>query len=823
MNRTWKSALGIFLAAAISFTVAACAKPDNIENDITIKSTYNTLAVERSEEIGNMREGVFEVSAAAGETDGAQIIVRPENRVSDYKVEVGDLAAADGSKIAKENLTLYVQIYARVTNGSNEFPAGYYPDCLIPFEYIEGADENFIAAGQNQGFWLDVAVPADAAAGEYAGHVKFVFDGEEISVPVSATVFDFTMPEVPAIETSYLIWRNWLIYGELDATVEKWKTYFDFLLEYNLCGYDLPVEIGDIEGYKAAVREYYPKLAAYFIPFKIEGNLEIDTDLMEQYVYAIAEISIEDKINYFDKAKYYIHTIYDECNHDAVKPVRYPKAEQCLREVAEIEDRVVERLVEEKKISDAQGEFAQSIRDIPHVMTTTYEENFAENFDVDTFCPSYNNFITSDSIHFYQDLMEQGFDIYSYSAANRGVVGSQLINDYTIAGRDIFWSKFAYGIKGDLFWNVTGYVAWWQFVGQGYGLLNDLYTQASHDGLSNGDGYMMYPGKQYNSEKPFPSLRLVMRRDGIDDYDYMSLLGENYESLQEYYGADFDVRRSLESVYDQIFSLSASKLNYSGLADMRALIADFIELSQSDAGFVVDEIEAGHDAINCTFYVKNGYDVTVNGVPCAGVEAGDGKKICISVPYGDKGILNVNVSGEDYSKTFTFGLEAKPEELNDFAGEESLNAVSVSNYGSTKAINTDPQYSMSGTSAEIILSGYIDADDTITSAFRPYVYFDVDGLAGAKYVEFEVYNASAEDFTVLVVAQNNAVTYNLDEITLKSGEWTKIKVGNFTKIDAESEGLNNIVRIGLEAKTNLIDAGSVYTRKLYIDDLYIKR
>lgn len=823
MNRIWKSAASIFLAMAMCCTLAACEKPESIENDITVKSTYNTLAVERSEEIGNMREGIFEVSAAAGETDGAQIIVRPKNRVANYTAEVGDLVAADGSKIAKENLTLYVQIYARVTNGTNDFPAGYYPDCLIPFEYIEDANENFIEAGQNQGFWLDVAVPEGTAAGDYVGYVKFGFDSEEISIPVSTTVFDFTIPSVPTIETSYLIWRNWLIYGELDATVEKWKTYFDFLLEYNLCGYDLPVEIGDIEGYKAAVREYYPKLAAFFIPFKIEGNLEIDTDLMEQYIYAIAEISLEDNINYFDKAKYYIHTIYDECNHDAVKPVRYPKAEQCLREVAQIEDRVVERLVEEQKISDAQGEFAQSIRDIPHVMTTTYEENFAENFDVDTFCPSYNNFITSDSIRFYQDLMEQGLDIYSYSAANRGVVGSQLINDYTIAGRDIFWSKFAYGIKGDLFWNVTGYVAWWQFVGQGYGLLNDLYTQASHDGLSNGDGYMMYPGKQYNSEKPFPSLRLVMRRDGIDDYNYMSLLGKNYESLQEHYRADFDVRKSLKSVYDQIFSLSASKLNYGGLADMRALIADFIELSQSGAGFVVDEIEAGHDAIECTFYVKNGYEVTVNGVPCAGVDAGNGKRIRVNVPYGDKGILNVKVSGKDYSKTFTFGLGAEPAELNDFAGEKSLNAVSVSNYGSAKAVNMDPAYSLNGMSAEIVLSGYIDADDTITSAFRPYVYFDVNGLAGTKYVEFEVYNASEEDFTVLVVALNNAVTYNLDEITLKSGEWTKIKVGNFTKISANGDGLNNIVKIGLEAKTNLINQGKVYTRKLYVDELYMKQ
>lgn len=832
MKNCCRTLLALLLAVSVCFSVAACGTDNTAENEITVKTTYNTLAVERSEDIASFRNGRFSISAAQGEADGAQVIVNPSNDVSAYTATVSDLTDADGNTISAENCTLYVQIYARVINGTNDFPAGYYPDCLIPVEYITAAGENSIGAGQNQGFWLDVFVPYDTAAGEYAGYVTFAFDGQQIAVPVSVEVFDFAMPETPTIETSYLIWKDWLIYGELDGTVEKWKTYFDFLIDFNICGYDLPVEIGDIEGYKAAVREYYDKLAAYFIPFKIEGNLEIDTDLMYRYIYAIAEISLEDGVNYFDKAKYYIHTIYDECNHDSVYATRYPKAEQVLREVGELEEKVIAQLKAEGKAGSGRmfsetvtdEEFFASIRDIPHVMTTTYDENLALNYGVDTFCPSYSNFITTDSIAFYQDLMEQGYTIYSYSAANRGVVGSQLINDYTIAGRDIFWSKYAYGIKGDLYWNLTGYLAWWQFVGRGYGLLNDLYTQASHDGLTNGDGYMLYPGKQYGSDSPFPSLRLMMRRDGIDDYDYMSLLEEEYAALSAAYGAELDVRTSLESMYDRIFSLSASKLNYQGLADMRALLARFIELAQSDAGFAVEKIEAGTDAIECSFYVKPGYTVTINGVEYTGISAGGGNKITARVPYGESGTLRVKVAGSGYSSSFTFTLGEKPEEGNSFADEASLSAVSVAaTYGSTVAVNTDRTYALSETSLKAELSGHLFDNESYNSSFHPYVYFDVDGLTGIEYVTFCVYNASDEDFTVQVVALDDFSTYSLDEVALPARSWTTVKVGNFTQIDADGAGLADILQIGLSAKENLLDEdAAVYSRTLYIDEFYIK-
>lgn len=808
------------LMLAFLFTVAACGgKAAKKENNIEMVSLYNTMTLERSAEITGYPMAQFAVEAAKGETDGAQIVICPEQKISAYTATVSDLTGPNGAVISAKNMTLYVEIYARVVDGSEEFPAGYYPDALIPLPYIENAHENFVEAGNNQAFWLDIAVPEDVSAGDYTGSVTFLFDGEKREVPIRLTVFDFTMPKVTYMESSYLIWRNWVIQGELDNTTEMWETYFDFLLDYNLVGYDLPCEPGDIEAYKAAVRKYYDLVPNYFIPFKSAGNFVIDYDFAYDYLYAIAEISLEDGINYFDKAKYYIHSIYDECNHDSVKEIRYPATKVVLEKMDETEEQVVADLIEQGKLRSRDDAIAAGLLSVQHVMTTTYIEELAEDYGVDLFCPGYGYFNTTDNIEYYQQLMEEGIDIYSYGAMNGGLTGSVLINDYTISGRDIMWSKYAYGVTGDLYWNATGYMAWWQFVGTGYGLINDLYTQASHDGLSNGDGYLLYPGAQYGSEKPFPSIRLTERRDGIDDYDYMSLLQDRYDQLAEEYNVSegFDANQVLQPLFDSVFSLGSSKLNYDGLADARRAIASLIEMAESDAGFVVNELKLEKEGIRYSLYAEPQTKIKVDGSWLS--PSSTGKSIGY-ISYPKDGILRIEVESEGKTYKAEIYVGNKPELVNSFEDEESIAEVEVSARGSEASLNTDPAYAVSGNSLQIKLQGWKDPNGGVT-VFNPFAYMPIEGLADTAFIEFEVYNPG-EDITVNIEAMNQAgISYGLDTVTLKSGTWTKIRLGNFNTISTDDATLSKITAIGIVASKNLLDSsGTAYAHTLYIDEFY---
>ena len=818
----FKKAMLFVVSAVFLFSSVACDGKGNAQgdNDITMKSLYNTLTVERSADISGYSDAVFAVEAAKGETDGAQIVINPESRISSYTASVSDLTGAGGT-IAAENLTLYVEIYARVVDGTADFPAGYYPDALIPIEYIVQAGENSVEAGQNQAFWLDVAVPSGTAAGSYTGQVVFNFDGEQQAVAVTLTVFDFEMPAVSYMNTSYLIWRNWVIQGELDNTVEMWETYFDFLLDYNFVGYDLPAEPGDIDGFKAALRKYYDRVPNYFIPFQLAGNFVLDYDFAYDYLYAIAEISLEDGVNYFDKAKYYIHTIYDECNHDSVADVRYPATKTVLETMDQTEQQVVNDLVAQGKLT-ADSEIAQGLCNVQHVMTTTYIEELAEDYGVDLFCPGYGVFNTTDGIEYYQELMEQGVDIYSYGAMTRGLSGSVLINDYTISGRDIMWSKYAYGVTGELYWNVTGYMAWWQFVGLGYGLINDLYTQASHDGLSNGDGYLLYPGALYGSDQPFPSIRLTVRRDGVDDYDYMSLLQEEYDQLAQTYGlSGIDANQVLQPAFDSVFSLSTSKLNYSGLASSRRSIANLIELAQSDAAFAVNEFDCGTDAINYSFLVKEGATVTVDGTVLAGgLPVSGGVRYTSMALYPADGVLTITVEYEGKTYSVDLNVGAAPELMNGFEEEADLEGMLASTHGSGVAINTNSAYALEGNSLEVTLHGWSGV--SAGSVFYPFVYIPVSGLSGTAFLEFQVYNPG-ESITVNIEAVNNTtgITYVLDTVTLDSGKWTTVRVGNFNVISTDASALDNITAIGIVATENLLDgSGNEYAQTLYVDEFY---
>jgi hypothetical protein len=107
--------------------------------------------------------------------------------------------------------------------------------------------------------------------------------------------------------------------------------------------------------------------------------------------------------------------------------------------------------------------------------------------------------------------------------------------------RVIFWQTFKYGVTGFLYYEI----AMWR---------TNLITEPSPDGTQlppeeewvreaiaagkrwpeipwntftfaryNGDGLLIYPGPQ---QTPLPSLRLEVIRDGIEDYDLLSLLAE---------------------------------------------------------------------------------------------------------------------------------------------------------------------------------------------------------------------------------------------------------------------------------------------------------
>ena len=200
------------------------------------------------------------ISGAKGETDSAQFVVNCDEDVTSYDVTISDFTMG-GNVIAKENVEICKQLYSYCNEGGfhGTLGTGYFPDALIPIEYIKNAGEDTIKKNTNQGFWLNVEIPADAAAGVYTATVTMEYNKTgKITLPVTLEVYDFELG-ITEFKSCFLIWQGWLFYGELTSSNEKYMDYYDKMLDYNMFAYTFPADTPEM--FVSYVREYYSKVA----------------------------------------------------------------------------------------------------------------------------------------------------------------------------------------------------------------------------------------------------------------------------------------------------------------------------------------------------------------------------------------------------------------------------------------------------------------------------------------------------------------------------------------------------------------------------------
>lgn len=812
----------LILAAVLCCTfglAAACSDGAGTpkEFNATIKTVASTVKVMQNDEISSFADGKVAIEAAKGETEGGQILINCDKDIDEFDVTVSSLTSASGKTIDSSAIDVYAQAYISVTVAYTGNPSGFYPDALIPMEYVKKAKENNFKRGNNQGIWFDVNVPRDAEAGEYNGNVTVKLDNKTFNVPMSVSVFDFTMPQAPAVRSTYLIWRDWLIDGELDNTPEKYNDYYDMLLRYNVVPYDFPNEQEDIEGFVANLRKYYNKVNAYGIPYKFTqkatswSNGErvpvLDDAYLKDILQAVADASAEDGVNYFEKAYYYFDKIYDE-----IKEANYPQLFHAIETTNDVEAEIVSE-------NGLTGEIAQSVQNRRHLISTVegWNEDLEEIADDIMLSPIYNNFSATDDINLYRDLIEEGMWVESYGAASFWPYGAHLIDDYMITARDVFWSKYDYGLSGDLFWCVNAYCNFGSVLVSGYARLEDLYRQSMRDGVTGGDGFMVYPGRLYGSEEPFPSLRLTATRDGIDDYAYFALLEEVYKKLAAEYGvSDDNVKDTIAMLHNEVYAVGVSKLNFEGLLTARQRIARLIELANSDAKLFLNVLSAGEQDVSYEFYASADTGVTVNGENAEGTACTNGKKYTGNTQYSGKE-WKLGLSGT-VTEEISFHTGRASETVFDFDTQGTAeDFIAATAYGNSVVLDT--QYARSGNAAKITLTGHIFENDLQTKSYRPQVSFEMSNLDKTEKISFWVYNAQATPVTITIFMENTAgINYDVDKITLQSGEWKMITVENFTYASATAQGLAKIKYMGISTE-NLINGDDVYSVSLYVDDV----
>ena len=402
--------------------------------------------------------------AARGEWESFQFVVTAGQKpIEKLQISPNGLATIGAEFIESRQLSLWRENYAFVArpSGNRELRPLWWPDALLPL-----AKPTRIEAGQSAVFWATIRVPTDAVAGDYFGELDVMADGENRRLALTLRVDDQTLPAPTfraTVAVYYDILRDWYqtnlgqIFSDAQWELQK-RRYYEFLLDYRVNAYDLPVS------WSSPLAEIYlrdARVRSVRVP-------PLDTPEFGVALEKLRATQTQDKAIY-----YWI----DEPT-DAARYAQAREATEKLRALG-----------------------------IKHLVTA--HPNAALRDAVDIWAPNVGDFFGIGGLDFdaLQRERARGRETWLYTMIEpKFPTPTWLLDDDGANLR-------AYGA----FWRRHGFSGFVYSMAHGWGP-KPLESLPSFQ-ETNGDGTLLYPGEIVGQSGPLPSIRLMLLRDAIEDYE----------------------------------------------------------------------------------------------------------------------------------------------------------------------------------------------------------------------------------------------------------------------------------------------------------------
>jgi hypothetical protein len=469
------------------------------------------------------------LSAARGEYEPVQIVLRPTEPLRLLRAELSDLRAGR-HRIPARHITLREVAYVPVEYPTDTLGAiDDYPDPLPPLQ-----TPLTLAAGQNQPLWLTVYVPYGTPAGVYKGTLTLHTSRGALTVPLEVTVYDFDLPRVPTLRSGFGISAERIFQYHKPRTDEQKRELWDRYMQafrrarlspytFSLEPYQVRLEDGRVvlnfEAFDRAAKRYldefgfnsfvlpvyglpggrYPNYStAEFLGFK-EGTPEYErywTDYMRQLQEHLRQRG------WLRKAYIYWFDEPEEADYPFVRRVN----EQIKRAAPDLT-----------------------------VMLTEQPEPPLIGV-VDLWCPL-TAFVPIPSI---AERRKAGEEVWWYVCTGPRAPYVGLFIDHPGTEMRVWlWQTWKYGVQGILIWETT----WWHnpfaYPDRLQNPWDDPMSYVWDASLKpgtrqfwgNGDGRLLYPPRRDPNASddpvladPIPSIRWECLRDGAEDYEYFVLL-----------------------------------------------------------------------------------------------------------------------------------------------------------------------------------------------------------------------------------------------------------------------------------------------------------
>lgn len=446
----------------------------------------------------------YEIQMAKNEIEGAQVILFSEEDLTGLTLSLSSFTDGEGNTLTAD---LFWEYYTPVADD-------LVPDAIPP---LTGSFD--LDGGYSKAFYFKIKTLPETPAGRYSAVLTVKDAGGTVlkTADVFASVFDFALPEKTSCATAVYLDGNQIAAKHADSGLswnELYKIYYDYMLENRVCAYNLPVSLmGPVE----TLTEYLdnPRVNSFRIgDFSYSGSLPT---VSLKGIYRKLSVKPE----WLDKAYfYYVDEPRDMAQLDEILAgyeeisAVYPNPQVLVPIVRDIP--VTEEIDAAEYIREAMGIWCPISYAFTDRNTEVDGAKWMQPEEYDSLLGTFEERMKKEK--------EAGKKIWWYTCCTPQDLpyNNILLTQPGLSGRLLFWQQKQYNIEGYLYY----YANLW---------FNENYWDHTdypwYGGNAYGDGILLYDGAKYGIVGPIGSLRFEAIRDGIEDFEVLTML-ENTEGRE---------------------------------------------------------------------------------------------------------------------------------------------------------------------------------------------------------------------------------------------------------------------------------------------------
>ena len=456
---------------------------------------------------------------ARNEFEPFQIVIQSKNLLKDVTITISDLYNEEGILFSPKNFSLYEvhYIHVRTPSPRSGSSPGWYPDALSPFR------ETDINPGENKIIWVDVYTPEHQDPGTYTGTIRVNLDNP-VELPLTITVWNFTLPEKTSLRSSFgvfyhEIYRTHNLDWDSPELEDIFYSYYETLINHRVMPGELVLGVPGINQDGSIDTSQSHRHLKYFF-----DTLHVNSCAVPLYT----DWPFEDPFGKnLDLTSRYLQDLYDYYSENGwddefyVFVIDEPNDQKAYQDV--------------RDIGKSLDSIHPSITFLVTEQLTPEDPSWGNLYGyVDVWCPLF--FHVENEKDLISERQALGEEVWTYTALCQGEEETPFWElDYPVLNyRVTEWMIWNSRISGLLYW-ATNY---WDKVEDPW---EDPETWSEGNTVYNGEGSLLYPA----DDGCYPSIRLKVVREGMEDYEYFVML----KSLGEESFADETVGRIVKSWY----------------------------------------------------------------------------------------------------------------------------------------------------------------------------------------------------------------------------------------------------------------------------------